>query len=120
VIVGDALSLPFEPGAFDVVTAALFLHHFADDEAVHVLRQMQTLARDGIVVNDLHRHPLAFYGLKLLSYLLPVSEMFAHDGPLSIRRGFRRDELRRLADHADLTHASVRWHWAFRWTLSTL
>jgi len=120
VMVGDALAPPFAPEAFDVVTAALFLHHFDDGEAVDVLRQMQTLARDGIVVNDLHRHPLAFYGLRLLSYLLPVSEMFAHDGPLSIRRGFRRDELVRLAERAGLARAAVRWHWAFRWTLSTL
>jgi SAM-dependent methyltransferase len=120
VVEGDALAPPFGPGTFDVVTAALFLHHFDDDEAVHVLHRMHTLARDGIVVNDLHRHPLAFYGLQLLSWLLPVSEMFAHDGPLSIRRGFRRDELRLLAERANLSHAAVRWHWAFRWTLSTL
>ncbi len=120
VIKGDALALPFPDDAFDVATASLFLHHFDGAEAVRVLREMRRVSRRGLVVNDLHRHRLAYYAIRAVAALLPVSPMFAHDAPLSVRRGFRRAELHALADDAGLAPARVRWHWAFRWTLSTI
>jgi hypothetical protein len=46
--------------------------------------------------------------------------MVQHDGPVSVRRGFRRAELRAYARAAQLSSPSIRWHWAFRWTLSTI
>lgn len=118
--VGDALALPYDDDAFDVVTAALFMHHLDDDDAVRLLREMGRVARRGVLVNDLHRHWLAYYGIRALAALLPVSPMFRHDGPLSVRRGFRGAELVALAERAGLAGVQVRWHWAFRWTLSTL
>lgn len=119
VLEGDALAPPFEPGAFDVVTASLFLHHFAGPEAVAVLRSMHRLARRGIVVSDLHRHPLAYAGIWAIGRVLPVSEMFAHDGPLSVRRGYTRDELVQLARAAGLPGVRIGWRWAFRWLLTS-
>lgn len=118
--VGDAFDLSFEDGAFDVVHAALFFHHFNQAEAADLLREMNRVAREGIIVNDLHRHPLAYYGIKALGSVLPVSEMFRHDGPLSVLRGFRRSELQASAEAAGLSAYRVRWHWAFRWILTTV
>lgn len=115
---GDALDPPFERKSFDVVTAALFVHHFQDEAAVELLRVMGRMARRGIVVSDLHRHPLAYYGILLISRLLDVSSMFAHDGPVSVRRGFLRHELKHLARTAGLRHVQVGWRWAFRWLLT--
>lgn len=118
--VADALRLPYEDDSFDVAHAALFLHHFHGREAEQLLREMDRVSRRGIVVNDLHRHPLAYAGIWLLTRLLPVSPMVRHDGPLSVRRGFRRHELMSLFDSAGLESPLVRWHWPFRWTCSTL
>ena len=118
--VGDALDLPFGDGAFDVVHAALFMHHLGADQAVRLLRAMQRIGRYGCVVNDLHRHPLAYYGIQAVGHLLPTSEMFQHDAPLSVLRGFQRAELEQFATEADLPRCRLRWHWAFRWTLATL
>lgn len=118
--VDDALALSYEPGAFHVVHAALFLHHFHGSSAVQLLSEMQRVARLGLVVNDLHRHRLAYVGIWALSRALCLSPMVQHDGPVSVCRGFRRSELHALADDADLAAPTVRWHWAFRWTLSTL
>ncbi len=117
---GDLLSSGFNPGHFDLCTASLFLHHLNDREAVRALRRMDDLARDGLIINDLHRTPAAYLGLKLINSLLPVPEMVRHDGPISILRGFRKRELQRLAVSAGLTDYSITWHWAFRWTLSTV
>lgn len=117
---GDARAMPFEDDTFDVAVASLVLHHFDEDEAVRVLREMERVSRGGIVVNDLHRHALAYAGIRVLAALLPTSVMFAHDAPLSVRRGYVREELYDLAFAAGLSHPSVRWHWAFRWTLDTV
>jgi ubiquinone/menaquinone biosynthesis C-methylase UbiE len=118
--IANALQLPYAPNSFDVVHAALFLHHFHGPEAVQLLREMDRVSRLGIVVNDLHRHPIAYAGIWGLTRLLPVSPMVRHDGPLSVRRGFRRYELTTLFQTGGLSHPVIRWHWPFRWTCSTL
>jgi len=117
---GDALALPYADNAFDVSHAALFLHHFHGDDAVQLLREMARVSRHGILVNDLHRHPLAYAGIWALSRLVRMSPMVQHDGPISVLRGFRKGELATLAYEAGLPRPTVRWHWAFRWTVSTL
>lgn len=118
--IADALSLPYPDDAFDVAHAALFLHHFHGTDAVQLLREMDRVARLGVVVNDLHRHPLAYVGIWALSRLLRLAPMVQHDGPISVARGFRRAELEDLAEAAGLVGPTIRWHWAFRWTLSTI
>lgn len=120
VAVEDALALPYADDAFDVVMAAMFMHHFRAKDAVSLVREMNRVARDGILVNDLHRHPLAYYGILVPARLLPVSPMFRHDAPVSVLRGFRRADLEAVARDAGLDAYRIRRHWAFRWSLSTL
>lgn len=116
----DALALPYAEDAFDVTLAAMFMHHFKHAEAVTLVREMDRVAREGVLVNDLHRHPLAYYGILVPARLLPVSPMFRHDAPVSVLRGFRRDELEAVARAAGLDAPRIRWRWAFRWSLDTL
>lgn len=118
--VGDALSTAYPANSFDVAHAALFLHHLRGPEARHLLLEMNRISRVGLIVNDLHRHPLAYAGIWLLSRLLRMAPMVQHDGPVSVRRGFWKAELDALAREANLPAPSVRWHWAFRWTLDTI
>lgn len=120
VVRADALDLPYPDDAFDVAVAALFLHHFPEEEGVALLREMDRVARRGLIVNDLHRHPIAYYGVRAIGALTRASEMFRHDGPVSVRRGFRRGELLSLAAAAGLQPVRIRWHWAFRWVMSTI
>lgn len=116
----DLFSLNFENDSFDLCTASLFLHHLSDRKVVEGLQRMGRFAADGCVVNDLHRTPAAYYGLLLINGVFSVPEMVRHDGPVSVLRGFRRRELERLAVAAGCTEYSIDWHWAFRWTLSTI
>ena len=119
-VTADALQTGYPDASFDVVTASLFLHHFDDAQAVALLREMTRLASAGIIVNDLHRHRMAYWSIKAIARFFPVSDMFRHDGPVSVRRAFTKSELKDLAAAAGLTNVRIRWHWAFRWTLSTV
>ncbi len=118
--VADVQHLPYSAGAFDVVLASMFLHHFRQDEAVATIKEMDRIGGGRLLINDLHRHPIAFYSFVALSALLPASSMFKHDGRVSVLRGFTRQELQQMAGEAGLAACEIKWRWAFRWTLSTL
>jgi 2-polyprenyl-3-methyl-5-hydroxy-6-metoxy-1,4-benzoquinol methylase len=110
----DLLDLP-DTVSFDIVHCALVLHHFEGDAAVAALRKMFALSRWGVVINELDRHPLAYYSIKLLTRLFSESPMIRNDAPLSVLRAFQREDFRRLALEAGLPEPCIRWHWAFRW-----
>lgn len=118
--VENALELPYETDAFDVSHAALVLHHFHGPDAVRLLQEMNRVSQNGIVINDLHRHPVAYAGIWLITRGLQLAPMVQHDAPISVRRGFSKSDLRALAQYADLPAPTLQWHWAFRWTLSTV
>lgn len=104
---------------FDVVHCALMLHHFYDEAAAAgVLEQMAFLARYGIVVNDLHRHALAWRSIHWLTRIFSRSEILRNDAPLSVARGFIHDDLLSLGERANLAEVHLSWHWAFRWLLT--
>lgn len=119
VALADLFALDPAAGRFDVVHAALVVHHFHGDEAVRALAHMYALAERGVVVNDLHRHRLAYLGIRLATTLLFRDPMIRHDGPVSVRRGFTAAELRALAARAGWPAATTRLRWRplFRWQL---
>ena len=92
-VVGDALTLPFRDGAFDVVMGSLFFHHLSDAACVRVLSEMWRIARLRVLVNDLHRHAAAYLSIRALTAAFSKSRMVRHDGPVSVRRAFRPAEL---------------------------
>jgi SAM-dependent methyltransferase len=107
----DVLALPFPPCTFDVAHCSLFLHHFSPDEGRRIIAALSNVA-EAVVINDLHRHPLAYWGFVAFSRALGLSREVRHDGPVSVLRAFRRADLLQLAPHAE-----IRWCWAFRWQL---
>lgn len=115
---GDALRLPFDDAAFDYAMCSLFTHHFRDDEAVSVLREMSRVARRRVYVIDLHRHPVAYYFYTTVARLFLHNRLIREDGALSILRGFVPRELRRLAARAGLTRARVERRFPYRLVLS--
>jgi 2-polyprenyl-3-methyl-5-hydroxy-6-metoxy-1,4-benzoquinol methylase len=117
---GDALDLEVQRGAFDICTCALFLHHMNDSQGTQTIRQMSRVATEGIIINDIHRHALAYYGTRLFTTILPFSTMVRHDAPVSVVRAFTRAEIRGLAEAAGLKEWTLNWRWAFRWILTSL
>ncbi|MFB6263366.1 MAG: methyltransferase [Bradymonadaceae bacterium] len=103
---------------FDVVHASLVLHHFPGERAREALARMRELADVGVVVNDLHRHPVHYGASRVVAPLVTSSEIARHDGPLSILRSFTRPELEQLAVRAGFDHADITWKMPFRWVLT--
>jgi len=99
-VVGDALELPFRNDAFDVVMASAFFHHLSNDDCVRVLKDMWRIAKRLVLVNDLHRHPVAYFSIRVLTAFFSQSTMVRHDGPVSVRRAFRPRELLSIANAA--------------------
>jgi ubiquinone/menaquinone biosynthesis C-methylase UbiE len=99
----------------DVVTCTLFTHHFTDEELIVLMRVFKMGASLGMVINDLHRHPLAYYSIKLLTSLFSKSPMVQNDGPLSVLRGFSRKDFKHVLQNAGMGAFQIQWNWAFRW-----
>ena len=104
-------------GDYDIVHAGLLLHHCPGGKAGLALKAMHERARLGVAVNDLHRHPLAYHGIKALTAALSRDRLIRHDAPLSVLRGFLRSELLDLCRQARLPAAEISWRWAFRWQM---
>jgi ubiquinone/menaquinone biosynthesis C-methylase UbiE len=113
-VVADVRKLPFPDACFDVVTASLFLHHFDAPELPALLAGLHRLARRALVVNDLHRALVPWLFGRAAFPLLFRSRVSVEDGLLSIRRGFRPDELRAAFAAAGLRRLEIRRSWPYR------
>lgn len=116
IVQADVANLPFEPGSFDYALASMFLHHLDDEQVVATLATMDRLARRGVVVADLMRHPRAYRWIKLFSAF--STPMVRHDGPASVAQAFTREELVELARRAGIHYASDSVHFGYRLLLA--
>ena len=113
----DIFSPEFQAQPYDILTSSLFCHHFTDEELVPLLRQWHQQAGVAVVINDLHRHWLAYHSIKWLTRLLGGSYLVRHDAPLSVARAFRQPDWVALLARAGITKYELRWRWAFRWQM---
>lgn len=115
---GNALQLPFADAEFDYVMCSLFTHHFKDEQVVHILREMNRVARRRIFVIDLHRDPVPYFFYTTLGKLVLKNRLIRHDGALSILRSFKAPELASLGKAAGLHEIAVELHFPARLVLS--
>jgi ubiquinone/menaquinone biosynthesis C-methylase UbiE len=115
--VSDYRLLSFENEKPGIIFSSLFCHHFKENELVSMLRWMRSNSTTGFFINDLHRHPLAYYSIKILTSLFSKSYLVKNDAPLSVMRGFSKSEWLQLLQSAAITNYSIRWKWAFRWLI---
>lgn len=108
----DLFSEKFEALEYDLVLNTLFLHHFKQDDLISLLKPVLEKAKLGIVVNDLHRHKLAYYLFKLLCVTIK-NKTIVEDGLTSVLRGFKRKELETISEKITANY-EIQWKWAFR------
>lgn len=101
----------------DIIFSSLFCHHFAKEELIFQINWMKQNSTTGFFINDLHRNFLAYYSIKFLTSVFSKSYLVKNDAPLSVARGFSRNELKNLCNEAKVGWAAISWKWAFRYVV---
>lgn len=99
----------------DIAMGTLFFHHFTSQELILFFRQLHQQVKIGIIINDIHRHWLAYYSIKFLTRMFSKSDMVKFDAPLSVLRAFSKKELLHILNEAGINNYKIKWKWAFRW-----
>lgn len=100
VAVADGFSLPFEDESFDIVMCANTLHHYGEEDAVRLLKEMHRVAAIGYIVKDLRRSWVAWSLITVLTRIFTRNRLTRHDGPLSVLRSYTVSEHDALAGRA--------------------
>lgn len=109
----DVFSEDFKLKSYDVVLCTLFLHHLKNKELLSLLKSIIHKAKKGVVINDLHRHRLAYYLFKFIGLFIK-NKMVVQDGLISILKSFKRRELETISRQMQVNF-SIQWKWAFRY-----
>lgn len=111
----DIFSDSFKSLKYDIVLCTLTLHHFKDEEILKIIPIFNNSAHIGVVINDLHRSPVAYELFKIICSVFRLNRMSREDGLTSILRGFKKHELLQFASKLNLNNSIIRWKWAFRY-----
>lgn len=101
----------------DIIFSSLFCHHFTDEALIFQIKWMKQNAGLGFFINDLHRHWLAYYLIKILTHLFSKSYLVKNDACLSVARGFHKTDWQYIFSKAGITNYQIRWKWAFRYLI---
>jgi SAM-dependent methyltransferase len=101
-------------GGADVVLSSLFTHHLDDASLVRFIEWQEQTARIGWFINDLKRHPFAYFGFGVLATVMRWHPFVRHDGPVSISRAFLRKDWRATLSLAGAAKATIEDWFPFR------
>lgn len=104
----------------DIIHCSLFCHHLTDSELTELIRLLKSKVKVGFIINDLQRTWLAWFAVRIFTTVLNGSKLARHDGPVSILRGFTKDELKALLHGENVLNYSVSRKWAFRFLVIAL
>jgi 2-polyprenyl-3-methyl-5-hydroxy-6-metoxy-1,4-benzoquinol methylase len=105
-VTGNALVYrPEKP--VDIVASSLTTHHLEDEEIVALLRWMEATARVGWFLNDLERSEWTCRIFGWVARVLKWHPFVRHDGPVSFRRAFRKEDWIRLLAAAEVPREAV-------------
>lgn len=103
---------------WDCVISSLVVHHMSHEQLIAFLRFMDTEARTGWLVNDLHRHAFAYHGYPILARLLGWHPIVRQDGQTSIARSYRPEEWPPILAEAGISGAEINRVFPFRLCVS--
>ncbi len=117
-ILSDYQQVDFGDQKPDLLFSSLFCHHFTQEQLLIMLQWMRDNSTIGFFINDLHRHPFAYYSIRALTGLFSRSYLVKNDAPLSVLRGFTKKEWDGLLQDSGIRHYCLQWKWAFRWLIT--
>jgi 2-polyprenyl-3-methyl-5-hydroxy-6-metoxy-1,4-benzoquinol methylase len=117
---GDITQLTKEDLNCDIIHSMLTFHHLDNHQITTLLQSCGRLASNKIIINDLHRHRLAYLAFRIFGKAIVRHPISYHDGLISVCSGFKKRELESLSVQSGLTDFDIQWHWGFRylWTIN--
>jgi ubiquinone/menaquinone biosynthesis C-methylase UbiE len=116
-IVSDFKNVDFKNNKPDIIFTSLFCHHFSNQDLIAMLQWLKSNSKIGFFINDLHRHPLAYYLIKIITKLFSKSYMVKNDAPVSVLKGFKKEEWKNILHEAGIINYNLKWKWAFRYLI---
>jgi len=92
-VCGDALAFLEKASGVDYIFCNHFLHHLPELEIPDFIRRLARATRRRFIVSDLSRNRWSYLGYALFAGLFLRHSFAREDGLLSIRRGFRAEDL---------------------------
>lgn len=103
----------------DFIVTSQFTHHLTDAQLVRFLRWLDAESLRGWHIMDLHRHPIPYHSFRWIARAAGWHRIVAHDGTISIARGFTRWDWQQALAEAGLK-AEIGWHIPFRHSVSRI
>ncbi|WP_297765857.1 methyltransferase domain-containing protein [uncultured Muriicola sp.] len=111
----DVLALKPEKFRCDILLCTLTLHHFSREQIHTFIKKFALLATIGIIVNDLDRNKIGFALFKVFSLVFMKTHVAKHDGLVSIKSGFTKNDFHIFSRSVPSMDYKVLWRWAFRY-----
>ncbi len=115
--VADILSPDFLSKSFDIVCLNNVCHHFDTPTLIELFATLSRQTKLAFIINDLHRNIIPYYAIKLITKIFRMSYLAQHDGPASVLRGFKKDELVKILQAAGIRKYHILWIFPFRWEI---
>jgi len=103
----------------DFIVTSQFTHHLTNSDIIRLLRWMDTTSEKGWHIADLHRHPIPYYGFRLLCRLMRWHRIVRYDGTVSIARSFLKSDWQDYLAQSGI-QADITWHPLFRYAVARL
>jgi 2-polyprenyl-3-methyl-5-hydroxy-6-metoxy-1,4-benzoquinol methylase len=114
-LIQDVLELESEKFHCDLLLCTLTLHHFSYEQIHIFINKFALLATIGIVVNDLDRNIISVALFKMFSRVFIKTYIAKHDGLVSIKSGFTKNDFHLFSKSVPAMDHKIRWRWAFRY-----
>jgi hypothetical protein len=104
------------------VISSLFAHHLDDRQLVRFLQWIEASARRGWLINDLHRHPIAYRIARWAPRLLSMNRLVRHGAGVSVARSGTRRDWESLLATAGVAGppTTVSWRFPFRYAVGRI
>ncbi|MDF9839359.1 MULTISPECIES: methyltransferase domain-containing protein [unclassified Paenibacillus] len=101
----------------DIVTGSQFVHHFDGQQLVEMVDHMRRVSRYGVVINDIHRHPVSYTAVWVMTRMISRNRYIRHDGPLSVAKGFKGSDWQELKQRLQADAMTYTWKPLFRYSV---
>ncbi len=81
---------------FDIIISNHLIHHLLDNELEQICSDVKYLSKQLVLFNDIERNRVGYRSFQLIAPLLFRNSFIVEDGLTSIKRSYRRNELKHV------------------------